>query len=621
MCFSEQREVYVTEMTGADSDEEPEGTQQQYCVDMPDTDEELEDTHQTTEDTQPTEVTQPMEVKILDVDPVVTSCAFPQREVGFYVTEADSDEEPEGTQQEYYVDMPDTDEELEGTHHTTEDTQPTELEGTQPTEDEPKEDPVVTSCTYEYEVDGPTSVRLIWTIENFSRSNAMGLYSGSFSLGRGYQWYWLIMFPKGYKGDDHLWIYLDVADSSELPSGWIVDALFSISVFNHIQDEMTKKECYHKFNERESNWGFKFMPLIELNDPNRGFLVFDTIVVEATVTLCEKIDYDSKKETGYVRHYQAHGSQVIVRFRSLEKPSEDEFTLEFLKEVNYDKVIQSVARYLGLDDPLKIRLTSHNYFTQCPMLHPIKYRGVRHLLDMLIHHSQVSDILYYEVLDIQLPKLEDLKTLKVAFCPAKIGVTIYTITLTNQSTVLDVLDDLKSKVELSHPDAELRLLEIFCHKIRKIFPPHERIGTIDHHRTLRAEEIPEEEKNLGPHDHLIHVCHFMHTTQNEALVTNFGEPFILVLHESEILAEIKARIQKKLQVLDDEFLKWKFALVSRGYPKYLEDSDILSKCFEKSEVCSDWEQYLGMEHTDNNAPKCPNSSILNPSKLEKDKAP
>lgn len=32
--------------------------------------------------------------------------------------------------------------------------------------------------------------------------------------------------------------------------------------------------------------------------------------------------------------------------------------------------------------------------------------------------------------------------------------------------------------------------------------------------------------------------------------------------------------------------------------------------FQKSEVCSDWEQYLGMEHTDNNAPKCPNSSIL-----------
>lgn len=38
-------------------------------------------------------------------------------------------------------------------------------------------------------------------------------------------------------------------------------------------------------------------------------------------------------------------------------------------------------------------------------------------------------------------------------------------------------------------------------------------------------------------------------------IQNFGEPFILVIHEGETLAEIKARIQKKLQVPDDEFSK------------------------------------------------------------------
>lgn len=38
-------------------------------------------------------------------------------------------------------------------------------------------------------------------------------------------------------------------------------------------------------------------------------------------------------------------------------------------------------------------------------------------------------------------------------------------------------------------------------------------------------------------------------------VQNFGEPFFLVIHEGEILAEIKVRIQKKLQVSDEEFSK------------------------------------------------------------------
>ena len=93
---------------------------------------------------------------------------------------------------------------------------------------------------------------------------------------------------------------------------------------------------------------------------------------------------------------------------------------------------------------------------------------------------QTSDILYYEVLDIPLPELQGLKTLKVAFhhatkdevslltkelfflCPLAVfyrncceqilwlpcfQVTIHTIRLPKQSTVGDVLNDLKTKVK------------------------------------------------------------------------------------------------------------------------------------------------------------------------------
>ena len=38
-------------------------------------------------------------------------------------------------------------------------------------------------------------------------------------------------------------------------------------------------------------------------------------------------------------------------------------------------------------------------------------------------------------------------------------------------------------------------------------------------------------------------------------ILNFGEPFFLVIREGETLAEIKVRIQKKLQVPDEEFPK------------------------------------------------------------------
>ncbi|GKF45675.1 ubiquitin carboxyl-terminal hydrolase 13-like protein isoform X1, partial [Tanacetum coccineum] len=56
-------------------------------------------------------------------------------------------------------------------------------------------------------------------------------------------------------------------------------------------------------------------------------------------------------------------------------------------------------------------------------------------------------ILYYEVLDIPLPELQGLKTLKVAFHHAtKDEVLIHTNRLPKQSTVGDVITDLKTKV-------------------------------------------------------------------------------------------------------------------------------------------------------------------------------
>ncbi|XP_008677504.1 ubiquitin carboxyl-terminal hydrolase 13 isoform X6 [Zea mays] len=298
-----------------------------------------------------------------------------------------------------------------------------------------------------------------------------------------------------------------------------------------------------------------------------------------------------------------HNRQV-VHFRSLEKPKDDDFSLELSKLHTYDDVVERVARQLELDDPAKIRLTPHNCYSQQPKPQPVKYRGVVHLSDMLIHYNQTSDILYYEVLDIPLPELQFLKTLKVAFHhPTKDEVVIHSIRLPKNSTIADVIYDLKTKVELSSPNAELRVLEVFYHKIYKIFPLHEKIENInDQYWTLRAEEIPEEEKNIGPNDRLIHVYHFKKDINQTQQIQNFGDPFVLVVHEGETLAEVKKRIQSKLQVSADEFSKWKFAFISMNRPDYLQDSDVVPTGFQRREVYGAWEQYLGIEHADT-APK------------------
>ncbi|KAK4757395.1 hypothetical protein SAY87_018696 [Trapa incisa] len=258
----------------------------------------------------------------------------------------------------------------------------------------------------------------------------------------------------------------------------------------------------------------------------------------------------------YVRNRQ------FIHFRSLETPKDDDFVLELFKLQTYEEVVERVAHQIGLDDPSKIRLTSHDCYSQQPKPVPIKYCGVPHLINMLNHNNQSSDILYYEVLDIPLPELECPRSLneslKVAFHhTAKNEVVTYNIRLPKHSTVRNVLDELKKK-------------------------------------------IPKEQKNLGPQDCLIHVYHFwVETTQAQSKVDNFGEPFLLVIHEDETLAEVKVRVQNKLQVSDEEFEKWRFAFLSMGQPEYLDDCEIIASRFQKGDGNGCGGQYLGLEHPHN----------------------
>ncbi|KAI3914506.1 hypothetical protein MKW92_004445 [Papaver armeniacum] len=296
-------------------------------------------------------------------------------------------------------------------------------------------------------------------------------------------------------------------------------------------------------------------------------------------------------------------NRQVVHFRSLEKPMEDDFCLELSKVLTYDDVTDRVARHLGLDDPTKIRLFRHNHYYQ-QKHEAIRYQGFDRLSKVLIQFQRTTDIMYYEVLDIPLPELEGLKTLKVAFrLSTKNDTVVHSIRLPKQSTVGDLINDLKTKVELSHPDAELRLLVVTYHKIGKILPLSEKIENIDQYWKLRAEEILEEEKNLGPKDLLIHVYHFTKPAYHEQF---FGEPFFLVIHDGETLHTVKFRIQKRLQVPDEEYAKWKFTFPSwMGRLEYLQDSDIVSRCFKRRNYFGAryyfgaGDQFLGLEHSDN----------------------
>ena len=169
----------------------------------------------------------------------------------------------------------------------------------------------------------------------------------------------------------------------------------------------------------------------------------------------------------------------------------------------YDDVVERVAQQLGLDDPSIIRLTPHNCYSQQPKPQPVKYRGVEHLSEMLVHYNQViidfmhnfSFCFLFKIKTSYFPscmsdfghivlwstwhpsaRITRFENSESCISPCYQGwseyiviwfpfgfyvdffrpffslfiqVVIHTIRLPKQSTVGDVLDDLKTKVILS----------------------------------------------------------------------------------------------------------------------------------------------------------------------------
>ncbi|GLC41652.1 hypothetical protein PLESTB_000692700 [Pleodorina starrii] len=253
-----------------------------------------------------------------------------------------------------------------------------------------------------------------------------------------------------------------------------------------------------------------------------------------------------------------------VHFKKLEEPqAPPAVTLELLRSTTYDEMCQALASVLGLDDPTKLRITRHNYFSSAPQRTPIKWRSVASLEQLLTHQQHPTDIIYYEVLDLPLHEMEQLKTVKVSFHNGRgefVGEQ-HSLRLRKEASVADLLAELagrlvqaaaaaapssratsQSGASAAAPDAAaapdrasqggggaaaddaslkaaaalaaagrpMRLLEMLSGKIYKVIDPSDRVDTLnDSYWQLRAEFVPEEQlaANLGPGDFLVHVAH------------------------------------------------------------------------------------------------------------------
>ncbi|CAI0392713.1 unnamed protein product, partial [Linum tenue] len=89
----------------------------------------------------------------------------------------------------------------------------------------------------------------------------------------------------------------------------------------------------HTFNGTTSNWSFKsFIPLSDLFDPTKGYLVNDTLIVEAVVRdFLDDWSYDSKEKKGYAGNMMCKNS-ICEKLEDAMKGTTAEGTIKMLFE-------------------------------------------------------------------------------------------------------------------------------------------------------------------------------------------------------------------------------------------------------------------------------------------------
>lgn len=133
----------------------------------------------------------------------------------------------------------------------------------------------------------------------------------------GHRWR-ILLFPFGNSNGqpyDMVSVYLDYADNQDTPEGWHACAQFALVISNPTDPTLfSTSHAHHRFTADEMDWGFtrfnEFRKLaVPLDNRTRPIIEDDQAVVSAFVRVLKDptgvlwhnfINYDSKKETGYV---------------------------------------------------------------------------------------------------------------------------------------------------------------------------------------------------------------------------------------------------------------------------------------------------------------------------------
>lgn len=295
--------------------------------------------------------------------------------------------------------------------------------------------------------------------------------------------------------------------------------------------------------------------------------------------------------------------RVEVTFCDKMVPNDPGFTMELSQQMNYDQVSRAVAHHLDTDPYLLQFFKALCHRDGVGNAVRCTFDGC--LKDMLvITKPRHPKKIYYQQLSIRINELENKRQFKCMWLGERMKEEVELVLYPNKNgTVADLLQEVQKQVTLSENGAsKLRLEEISSYRILGTLPEStslERI-TMGATKTFRVEEIPSDEIPEGDDEMLIPVAHFYKETYS-----TFGMPFQFKVKQGEPFSHVKERLQKRLEVPDKEFEKYRFAIVSMSRQTFLTDTDVINLQDFKphsNQVASLVKPWLGLEHL-NKGPK------------------
>ena len=274
----------------------------------------------------------------------------------------------------------------------------------------------------------------------------------------------------------------------------------------------------------------------------------DVIIVENYVPEEERARFDNPHVSQFFSNIV---NRVEIQFRKMDSPEEDAFTLVLNKTMEYMEVAKRVGERIGVPGD-RVRLFSQS---KANRLASIKTKVT---LEAMTKSSQPSFTLYFLEMDMTIEEYSKLQHRVVQFWQGARRYSSEELLMPEEATFEDLVAALKKQVNLKG-SKEIRMYISKDGYLEDYAPMKTELSRAGHSYTIVAEEVPEEELELGEGDGLMKVMHY---ASNYHGYQFHGVPFFVVVKKGDSLGDVKERIRKRLKVKKEGFNVWKLAMIS-----------------------------------------------------------